>query len=275
MDQNPLWLVTGVSSGLGRAIALGALEAGFRVAGTVRKDADVAAFEALAPGRAIAVLLDVSEHDTIAGVIDRIEREVGPIGVLVNNAGYGHEGAVENVSIAEFKALFDANLFGMIAVSQAVIPHMRARGAGRIINISSITAISASGGIGAYNSSKAAMNCISEVLSKELAPFGIRVSYILPGSFRTDWAGRSLKRNERVPYPHLQESSDARRKRDGAQAGDPKKFAAITLELAAMDDPPVTLVISPNAVQAYRNRAALMVEQADRFPALSADTDFD
>jgi NAD(P)-dependent dehydrogenase (short-subunit alcohol dehydrogenase family) len=275
LSINGRWLVTGVSSGLGRDIARAALEAGFRVIGTVRKAADAVAFEALSPGRAIGFLLDVSDHDAISGAVDGLEREIGPIEVVVNNAGYGHEGPVESVSVADFRKLFDANFFGTVAVCQAVLPHMRRRGAGRIINVSSFTAVAAPAGLSCYASSKAAMNCLSECLAKEVEPLGIKVTNIICGSFRTKWAGDALARESHPAYAHLEPLSQARRARDGAQTGDPRRFAAIVLRMAAMEDPPIHLIISPNVVRAWRDRSALMLEQVARFEDLAMATDFD
>lgn len=275
MSDAGIWFVTGVSSGLGREVALAALGAGAKVAGTVRSEADLAAFEALAPGRAAGVRLDVADHAAVAEAVESIEGTVGPIEVVVNNAGYGHEGAVETVALEDLRRLYDANLFGAVAVVQAVLPHMRVRGRGRILNISSITSVAAPAGLGAYASSKAAMNCLSEVLAKEVAPFGIQVVNILPGSFRTRWAGHSLKRVESAAYPHLAELSEARRRRDGAQTGDPRKFAALVLRMAQIEDPPVHIVAGPNALRLYRDRGRAMNEEAARFEALSAGTDFD
>lgn len=275
MSTAGLWLVTGVSSGLGRDIALAALDAGARVVGTVRKEADRVAFEALSPGKAIGVILDVSDHEAVPAVIDRVERDVGPIGVLVNNAGYGHEGAVERIALDAFRKLFDANFFGTVAACQAVLPHMRARGAGRIINISSFTAVAAPAGLGCYASSKAALNCLSESLAKEVEPLGIKVTNIICGSFRTKWAGEALRREKDAAYPHLDPLSAARKARDGAQTGDPQKFAAIVLKMVEIDDPPIHLIISPNVIQGWRDRSQLMLEQVARFEDLGMRTDFD
>lgn len=275
MNKSQIWFVTGVSSGLGREVATAALACGACVAGTVRRDADLTAFEALAPGRAVGVRLDVADHAAILPAIEGVERTVGPISVVVNNAGYGHEGALENIPIADVRRLYDTNVFGPLAVAQAVLPAMRVRRRGRILNISSITSVAGPAGLGAYASSKAAMNCLSEVLAKEVAPFGIHVVNILPGSFRTDWAGRSLMRAEPDGYPHLVEASAARRRRAGAQSGDPRKFADLVMQMAKIENPPLHIVAGPNALQHYRDRARSMGEEAARFEALSSGTDFD
>jgi NAD(P)-dependent dehydrogenase (short-subunit alcohol dehydrogenase family) len=271
-----VWFVTGVSSGLGRAMAIAALDAGHRVVGTVRKDVDLKTFESTFPGRAIGVKLDVSDHAAIRPLVDRIEREIGSINVVINNAGYGQEGPIESISIEDFRRLYDANLFGAIGVIQAVLPYMRARKSGRIINISSITAVVAAPAIGAYSSTKAAMNCISEVLAKEVASFGIKVTAILPGSFRTDWAGRSLVRTEDAEgeYAHLSEQREARARRNGTQPGDPAKFAAAVLDLVESEDPPVNLLLGDSTVRAYHARIDSMQQELKHYATTAPSTDF-
>lgn len=260
------WLITGVSSGLGRATAIAALDAGHTVVGTVRKTTDREAFEALAPGRAHGVLLDMADLDRVPLVVGQVERQFGPIGVLINNAGYGLEGALETISIADLRRLYDANLFGAFAASQAVLAPMRSRGGGRIVNVSSITALVASPAIGAYASSKAALNALSEVLRNEVAPFGIKVSAIMPGSFRTDWAGRSLRRVEEDNgvYAHLNGQRAARAARSGQQAGDPARFAAAVLDLVAQDDPPAFLLLGASALTAHQMKIAALQKDLDR-----------
>jgi NAD(P)-dependent dehydrogenase (short-subunit alcohol dehydrogenase family) len=277
MTEAGIWFVTGVSSGLGRAIARAALDAGKTIVGTVRTAGDRAAFEALAPGRATAVLLDVADERAVGEVIASVENEIGPIAVAVNNAGYGHEGPVESISIAEFRRQFDTNLFGAIAVVQAVAGPMRSRRKGVILNISSATIYASPPSLGAYTSSKAALSSISEVLSKEMGAFGVRVTAIVPGSFRTDWAGRSLYRSgERLEdYDHLAEQREARYRRSGVQAGDPEKFAALVLKVAEMDDPPVNLVVGPDAMGVYRQRIQMMEDEGAQHLDLSMSTDFD
>jgi NAD(P)-dependent dehydrogenase (short-subunit alcohol dehydrogenase family) len=272
-----MWFITGVSTGLGRAVAVAALNAGHRVVGTVRNAADLAAFEALAPGRAVGFMLEISDHDAIPAAIDRVEREIGPIEVVVNNAGYGQEGPLESIPIADFRKLYDVNLFGALAVCQAVLPHMRGRGRGRIINISSATTFKAAPALGAYSSSKAAMNCLSEVLAKEVGPFGIKVTNVIPASFRTDWAGRSLIRSGDTvdDYAHLDAQRAARASRNGTQPGDPTKFAAAVLDIASREEPPLNLLMGPNALRGCGERIAAMQKDIEESRDLALASDFD
>ncbi len=179
--------ITGVSSGFGQALAQLALAEGHRVIGTVRSDSARAAFEALSPRRAVAVELDVTDFAAIDAVVDAVEAQHGPVDVLVNNAGYGHEGVFEESSLAEMRQQFEVNVFGAVAVTKAFLPYFRRRRAGHILNITSMGGHITMPGIAYYCGSKFAFEGISDTLSKELAPFNIFVTAVAPGSFRTDW----------------------------------------------------------------------------------------
>jgi len=191
------FLITGVSSGLGRAFAVAALEAGHRVVGTVRQARDAEAFAALAEDRAHPLVLDVTDFARIPAGVSQAESLAGPIDVLVNNAGYGHEGVLEESSIDDLQRQFAANVFGPVAMIQAVLPGMRERRSGHIINVTSMGGFITMPGISFYCGSKFALEGISEALGKEVAGFGIRVTTLAPGQFRTDWAGRSMDRTPR------------------------------------------------------------------------------
>ena len=194
-------LITGVSSGFGQALAREALAVGHRVVGTVRNSEALQAFAALDTQRAFGYLLDVTDDERIDEVVGEIESAVGPIDVLVNNAGYGHEGILEESPLAEMRRQFDVNVFGAVAMIKAVLPGMRQRRRGHIINITSMGSFITLPGISYYCGSKFALEGISETLSKELAPFNIQVTAVAPGSFRTDWAGRSMVRSPRSIRP--------------------------------------------------------------------------
>jgi NAD(P)-dependent dehydrogenase (short-subunit alcohol dehydrogenase family) len=197
MSSNKTLLITGVSSGFGRALAQEAVAAGHRVVGTVRSGQARRDFEALAPQRVSAWILDVTDFAAIDGVVEQIEATVGPVDVLVNNAGYGHEGVMEESPLAEMRRQFDVNVFGAVAMMKAVLPYMRERRRGHILNITSMGGFITMPGIAYYCGSKFALEGISEVLGKEVKPFGIAVTAVAPGSFRTDWAGRSMTRTPR------------------------------------------------------------------------------
>ncbi|HEF4755291.1 TPA: SDR family NAD(P)-dependent oxidoreductase, partial [Burkholderia multivorans] len=197
MASNKLLLITGVSSGFGRALAQAALEAGHTVVGTVRSEQAARDFEALDAQRAIARVLDVTDFDAIDGVVADIERTVGAIDVLVNNAGYGHEGVMEESPLSELRRQFDVNVFGAVAMMKAVLPFMRMRRRGHIVNITSMGGHITMPGLSYYCGSKFALEGISDALRQEVAPLGIAVTAVAPGSFRTDWAGRSMVRTPR------------------------------------------------------------------------------
>ncbi|ULU25712.1 oxidoreductase [Dyella terrae] len=186
MSASKTLLITGVSSGFGRALAQEALAKGHRVVGTVRTKQALLEFEALASGEAAGRLLDVTHFDAIDGVVADIEETVGPIDVLINSAGYGHEGILEESPLAEMRRQFDVNVFGAVAMMKAVLPYMRRRRRGHILNITSMGGYITMPGIAYYCGSKFALEGISETVAKEVQPFGIAVTAVAPGSFRTD-----------------------------------------------------------------------------------------
>jgi len=190
-------LITGAGAGLGRAFATEALSSGHSVVGTVRNEEARLAFEAMHPSRVRAFLLDVTDFAAIGPAVVKVESEVAPIDVLVNNAGYGHEGILEESPLEEIKRQFDVNVFGAVAMMKAVLPYMRERRRGHIVNITSMAGYVGLAGIAYYAGSKFALEGTSEVLAKEVRHLGIRVTAIAPGSFRTDWAGRSMVRSPR------------------------------------------------------------------------------
>ncbi|WP_140723114.1 oxidoreductase [Pseudomonas sp. Hp2] len=269
-------LITGVSSGFGRAFSRAALDAGHTVAGTVRNAEALAAFEASAPGRAHGVLLDVTDFDAIEPAVRGIEREVGAIDVLVNNAGYGHEGILEESPLDELRRQFDANVFGAVTMIKAVLPAMRRRRAGRIVNITSMGGFITMPGIAYYCGSKFALEGISETLAKEVAGFGIHVTAVAPGSFRTDWAGRSMVRSERAidDYDALFDPIRATREaRSGRQPGDPDKAAQALLELIEHPAPPVHLLLGSDALDLVSRKLEAMRAEIAQWEALTRSTD--
>lgn len=272
------FLITGISSGFGDAFARAALADGHVVVGTVRGEAARGAFEALAPGRAHAVMLDVTDFDAIEPVVAAVMQRVGPIDVLVNNAGYGHEGTLEESGLDAMRRQFDVNVFGAVAMTKAVLPSMRERRSGHIVNITSMGGFITMPGIAYYCGSKFALEGISEVLAKEVAGFGVKVTAVAPGSFRTDWAGRSMVRTERTlpDYDALFEPiRKARQEKDGKQAGDPAKAAQALLRIVADKNPPVHLLLGRDALQLVRDKLAVMSSEIDAWEPLSASTDHD
>ena len=276
MTSSKFFFITGVSSGFGRAIATAALAAGHRVAGTVRDDAARAAFEALAPGRAHARLLDVADLDAAAPLAAEVERQVGPVDVVINNAGYGHEGILEESPLAQMKRQFDVNVFGAVAVMKAFVPFLRARRRGHIVNITSMGGTVTMPGIAYYCGSKFALEGISETLARELRGFGVFVTAVAPGSFRTDWAGRSMVRTPRsiADYDSLFDPvRDARIAKSGRQLGDPAKAAAAILALIALPQPPEHLLLGSDALALVRAKLEAALADIARHEALTRSTD--
>jgi NAD(P)-dependent dehydrogenase (short-subunit alcohol dehydrogenase family) len=271
------FLITGVSSGFGHAFAQAALEKGHRVVGTVRNEEAAALFESLALGRATAVRLDVTDIEAIEPAVAGIERTIGPVDVLINNAGYGHEGTLEESPIEEMRRQFEVNVFGAVGMMKAVLPFMRRRRAGHIINITSMGGFITMPGIAYYCGSKFALEGISEVLAKEVKAFGIAVTAVAPGSFRTDWAGRSMIRTDRsiADYDSLFDPiRRAREEKSGKQAGDPRKAAAAVLALVEAENPPVHLLLGADALALVRDKLKSLSAEIDAWEDLTLSTSF-
>ncbi|MFP6848492.1 MAG: oxidoreductase [Pseudomonas sp.] len=268
--------ITGVSSGFGQALAKEALAQGHRVIGTVRSESARATFEALLPGRAHAVVLDITQFDAIDAVVAEVETEHGPVDVLVNNAGYGHEGVFEESSLEEMRRQFDVNVFGAAAVTKAFVPYFRQRRAGHILNITSMGGYITMPGIAYYCGSKFALEGISDALSQELAPFNIFVTAVAPGSFRTDWAGRSMQRTPRSISDYdasFNPVRKAREEKSGHQLGDPQKAARAMLTIIASASPPTHLLLGSDALALVRDKLQRSAESIEQWQTLSCSTD--
>ncbi len=271
------WFITGTSSGLGRALAEAALEAGERVVATARRAESVADLGRRFGERCIPLPLDVTDPAAVTAAVEEAVRRAGRIDVLVNNAGYGIVGALEEFDEETVKAAFDANVYGPFRVTKAVLPHMRAAGGGRILMISSMLGLVASPGFPVYASTKFALEGMSEALAGEVAPFGIRVTIVEPGPFRTAFRGAGL-----VMAPEMDVYADtvgAFRKRvietDGQQPGDPAKAARAMIALADADDPPLRLPLGAVCIDALRGKLARVGEELDRWEGLGRPTSFD
>ncbi|GAB3035127.1 oxidoreductase [Oleiagrimonas citrea] len=276
MASSQILLITGVSSGFGRALAEEALAAGHKVVGTVRSMEDKQAFESLSVDAAFGYVLDVTDFDAIDGVVADIEANVGPVDVLVNNAGYGHEGILEESPLSDIRKQFDVNVFGAVAMMKAVLPFMRTRRRGRILNITSMGGYITMPGIAYYCGSKFALEGISETLGKEVAPFGIAVTAVAPGSFRTDWAGRSMARTPRsIPdYDRLFDPiRQAREEKSGKQLGDPRKAARAMLAVMAAEPPPAHLLLGSDALGLVRDKLAALEDEIRAWEEVTVSTD--
>ena len=272
------WFITGVSSGLGRALAEAALQRGDRVAGSARSAAACAAFERLAPGRALAVQLDVVDEAAVHAAVAALERATGGIDILVNNAGYGLVGGVEAASLAEIRAQFEVNVFGAIACMQAVLPAMRARRAGRILNVSSVSGLVGWPSLGIYSGTKFALEGISETLAMELAGLGVHLTLIEPGGLRTDFATRSRARTQRSLDDYDATVGECIRILDahaGHEPGDPRKAAAAILAVADAPNPPLRLLLGADALGYAKGKLAQLHEGIEAWAGVSAGIGFD
>lgn len=271
------FFVTGANSGLGLAIAKAASDAGHTVLGTVRSDASAAALRKALPS-VHPVRLDVTDFASIPDVVAACESGHGPVDILVNNAGYGHEGTIEESPLDELRKQFEVNVFGAVAVAKAFMPRFRERREGFIINVTSMAGMVGFPGVGYYSGSKFALQGISEVMKAEMAPFGVKVTAVCPGSFRTDWAGRSMVRTERsiADYDALFDPiREARRERSGQQAGDPARLAKAILTLIESGESPTQLLLGTDAVQAVSAKLLRLGNSINQWRALSRSTDGD
>jgi NAD(P)-dependent dehydrogenase (short-subunit alcohol dehydrogenase family) len=272
------WLITGCSTGLGRSLAEAVIAAGHNAVVTARDAATVKDLAETAPARVLPAALDVTKPKQIAAAVRKADERFGGVDVLVNNAGYGYRAAIEEGDDAEVRALFDTHFFGTVAVIKAVLPGMRARRSGAIVNVSSIGATVTPVGSGYYAAAKAAIEGMSGALRGELAPLGISVTVVEPGAFRTDFAGRSLVQSATAIDDYAATAGKRRKENDtmhGTQAGDPAKAANAIITAVESRQPPAFLLLGPDALALYRYTVdTRSVEVAD-FEELTSNTNFD
>jgi len=265
------WFITGVSTGLGRAIASAALEAGHTVVGTVRNPDAVAAFEALGD-KAVGMVLDVTDADAVKAVVDAAEARTGGLDVVVNNAGLGYTGAIEETPIADAKALFEVNVWGALAVIQAALPYLRARRAGHIVNVGSISGLACWNGTGIYGATKFALDCIGRTLAQEVNPLGIRVTNVAPGGMRTEFAASRLLGAQPTIADYAETAHVARTVltgHHGEEPSDPVKIAQAILTAVAADEPPLLLLLGTDALGYAEREFAMLQGQVDGWKHLT------
>ena len=271
------WLITGCSTGIGREIARAALESGHSVAVTARNVDAVADFVDQFGDRALALPLDVTDRDQITSAVGSVEKTFGGIDVLVNNAGYGYMAAVEEGEDAEVRKLFDTNYFGVVDTLKAVLPAMRARRSGHVINISSMTGLVANPPNAYYSSTKFALEALTEALAKEVGPLGIKVTAIEPGAFRTDWAARSMQESS-TPIGDYDDNVGARKTLIKQFAdhlpGDPRKVAEAVLMVAGLDEPPLRLLLGRDVLAAVREKIADLTASIDQWESVTKNVNF-
>jgi NAD(P)-dependent dehydrogenase (short-subunit alcohol dehydrogenase family) len=272
------WLITGCSTGLGRALAEAVIGAGHNAVVTARDASKVAELADANPERVLAVALDVTEPEQITSAVQQAQERFEGIDVLVNNAGYGYRAAVEEGEDSDIRELFETHFFGTVAMIKAVLPGMRDRKSGAIVNISSIGTQLTPVGSGYDSAAKAAVEGISGALHGELAPLGISVTVVEPGAFRTDFAGRSLKQAA-TPIDDYSDTAGRRRKENdtmhGSQAGDPAKAAAAIIAAVEANEPPAFLLLGQDALFSYRFIAERRAKEITKWEELTSDTSFD
>ncbi|MFG3520829.1 oxidoreductase [Nocardia nova] len=276
MTTDHVWFITGTSSGFGRAIAEAVLADGGSVVATARKTESLADLRDRAPERVLVAQLDVTDPASITAAVEEARVRFGRIDVLVNNAGYGLRGALEECDDEQLRALMETNVWGLISVTKAVLPLMRAQRSGHIVQLSSVGGVRARLGGTPYALSKFAVEGLSEGLSYEVAPFGIKVTIVEPGPFRTDFAGRSIQWAESMPEyaPVFAEERERFQAQDGAQPGDPARAAAAVLRAVAMDEPPLRLPLGPEAFAGIRATLTQRLADLDELEPWAADTGF-
>jgi NAD(P)-dependent dehydrogenase (short-subunit alcohol dehydrogenase family) len=271
------WLITGCSTGIGREIARVALENGHNVVVTARRAEAVGDLADAFGDRAVPIALDVTDKGQIAAAVTAADDAFGGVDVLVNNAGYGYMSAVEEGDDAEVRKLFDTNYFGAVDMIKAVLPQMRARRSGHIVNISSMTGLVANPPNAYYSSTKFALEALTEALAAEVKPLGIKVCAVEPGAFRTDWAARSMKESA-TPVDDYAEHVGARKTLIKQFAndlpGDPRKVAEAVLMLTTLDDPPLRLLLGRDVLKAVRDKLAAMSASIEEWKPVTKDVNF-
>jgi NAD(P)-dependent dehydrogenase (short-subunit alcohol dehydrogenase family) len=269
------WLITGCSTGLGRAFAQAALDRGHNAVVTARDTAKIQDLAAAYPDTALALSVDVTDDEQVAAAVAAADERFGGVDVLVNNAGYGYRAAVEEGEDAQVRQLFDTHVFGAVRTIKAVLPGMRARRSGTIVNISSIGARISPEGSGYYAAVKAAVEALTLSLRKEVAPLGITAMVVEPGAFRTDFAGRSLTQAN-VPIADYADTAGKRRKEHdtahGTQPGDPAKAAAALTEAIESGNAPYMLLLGNDASDAFRASLDALRHDIDTWEKLSRST---
>ena len=277
LNDNAVWFITGCSTGFGRELAQLVLKRGGRAVVTARDADRVRDLTTGYDDRALALSLDVTNNDQIKAAVAQAEERFGAIDVLVNNAGYGYQSSIEEGVDAEIRAQFDTNVFGLAAMTRAVLPGMRARRRGHIVNISSQAGFIGFEGSGYYAATKHAVEALSDSLSREVAPLGIKVICVEPGPFRTDWAGRSLQQR-RPAIADYQSTVGARLETtasySGKQPGDPVRAAEAIVKAVEADNPPKHLVLGSIALDGIRGKLSETLAEIEAWSETSRSADY-
>jgi short-subunit dehydrogenase len=275
--KNRTWFITGASTGFGRLLAEEVLTSGGKVIATARKLENVSDLEKKYPEKAKVFALDVTDYAQVVSVVAQTNASYGPVDVLVNNAGYGLSGAIEEATEDEFMPMFNTNVFGLIHVTQAFLPHFRKQRSGHILNLSSIGGLVATPGMGFYNATKFAVEGLSEALAQEVAPLGIHVTIIEPGPFRTDFLGRSGAHAQNIIPDYDQTAGNMRRyfaDQDGKQKGDPLRAVHAMMQVVDSPNPPLRLVLGKQALQRLRTKLDSLQKEVAAWESTTTGADF-
>ena len=272
-----VWFITGASTGFGRLLAEEVLKAGGKVVATARNLDKVSDLEAKYPQTAKALALDVTKQAQVDAAIEQTVAKFGRVDVLVNNAGYGVAGAIEEVSEAEFMPMFETNVFGLLHVTRAFLPQLRKQRSGHILNLSSIGGVVASPGMGYYNATKFAVEGLSEALAGELGPLGIKVTIVEPGPFRTDFLGRSGVVAEKRIADYDTTAANMRKyfaENDGKQPGDPVRAVHAMMQVVDSPAPPLRLLLGASALQRLRTKLGGWEKEIAEWEQVTVGADF-
>ena len=278
MNTDKVWFITGSNSGFGRSLTEAVLEKGYKVVATTRHPEEIEDLVKQYPDTVKAVSLDITEASEITNAIDTALQTFGRVDVLVNNAGFGTLGAVEEISDEQVRKQFEVNCFGTLNLTKAMLPHFRQRKAGHILNVSSVGGFTAFPGTGIYCATKFAIEGYSEALAKEIAPLGIKLTLVEPGAFRTEFAGDSLA----TPDEQIADYEETAHKfvkmqeeMSGEQPGDPDKAAQAMIKVVDSDNPPMRLVLGEDALKATRQKIETFQKELDEWEDVTLSTSYE
>ncbi len=275
-NNKTVWFITGASSGFGKALTEYAVNKGYTVVATARRQEKLETLASQAPEQILPIKMDVTNRDEVKSAIDETISKLGKIDVLINNAGYGIVGALEETPEQEFRNQMETNFFGAINVTQEALPYMRNAGKGAIVNMSSMGGNMSFGGFSAYSASKFALEGASEALAQEVAPFGIKTMIVEPGAFRTEFAGSALKHMPKIEaYDAIVGGTrDFAKGMDGTQEGDPAKAAEAIDKAINSENTPLRLQLGEDAIEAVKGHAETLLEELEAWKPIGLDTKF-
>ena len=274
MTDPKVWFITGCSTGFGREIAKKAIAAGYKVVATARNPVQIEDLLSDHQENVLILRLDVTDKAQVSEAVNRAMEKFGRIDVLVNNAGIGYFSSVEESIEEETRKMFEINFWGLMAVTNAVLPHLRSQKSGHIINFSSISGLASFPAVGYYNATKYAVEGVTESLAKEVASIGIKVTLIEPGSFRTDWAGRSAKRTQTAISAYKETVGKRIERPSGQEAGDPAKLAEAVISVTESVNPPLRLLLGSDTYELATQKFTNLLKEIEAWKETTINTDF-